>query len=99
MRSALNVVQFVVFVLLCAAGWYSNHEGLDGTTPTPDVTHTHLIQYGRDGPHFVSADQFYRWEATWVVIGVLLVVFVALLLFRARLEGKLWWRGRTEPPH
>jgi hypothetical protein len=84
MRKFLRPLQLVVFVLLCATGWYSNHEGLDGATSTPDATHTRLIQYGRGGAHYISADQFYRWEATWVVIAFLIAAFVALVVLARR---------------
>jgi dipeptidyl aminopeptidase/acylaminoacyl peptidase len=71
----------ILFVLISAAGLYSNHEGLDGTLPQPDATHTKLIQYGHGGPHWVTPDQYLRWQLSWAAIAVLGTAYAGLLGF------------------
>jgi hypothetical protein len=83
----IRVAQLAVFALLCVASWYSNHLSFDGSTRTPDAIHTRLIQYGRGpGPLYVTADRYNLWQATWVVIVLLLVAFLALLYLSRRLR-------------
>jgi hypothetical protein len=88
-RRLLRVVGVALFVALCAAGIYSNNLGLAGAAQ-PDATHTRLIQYGHGGPHYVTPEDFVHWEATWVVIVVLLLCWIAFLLVGWRAERGRW---------
>jgi hypothetical protein len=86
----------LIFASICGVSAYSNHEGLTGTTLQRDATHTRLIQYGQGGPHWVTADQYLRWQLSWWVLAVLGLVFTGLVLANLRLSGR-WPRRRTSP--
>jgi hypothetical protein len=65
-------------VLLCGVALFASYEGMHDTSPVADAAHTREIWSGRAGPHWVSADQYLRWQVSWAVFALVLVALMGL---------------------